>query len=205
MRLLPDPRHGRVLAVVLVLIVLLLVYLLGIHWWFVAPQRQYRSQIAELRAEEARFRAMAQQRDAIRDALAQVRQFDVENPGFLPQASFDLAVSALIQRLQEQIDGLQAGDACTLVSRTPSRVTARRGEEAPEFEKVTVKVRMRCEMEYFGTLLHGLESSSPQLFVSELTIVGRRGTAPVRGQPQQAGSLDVNFDMYGYLPRARNP
>ena len=64
---------------------------------------------------------------------------------------------------------------------------------------------MRCEMEYFGTLLHGLESSSPQLFVSELTIVGGRGPTSPRGQPQQASRLDVNFDMYGYLPRTRNP
>jgi len=202
MKLLPDPRHGKVLAVVLALIVLMLVYLLGLHWWFVAPMREYRSQVVELRDEEARFRAMAQQRDAIREALTQVRAFEAENPGFLSQANFDLASAALIGRLQEQIDGLRAGDACQLVSRTPSRNPPRaRGEEAPVFEKVTVKVRMRCEMEYFGALLHGLESGSPQLFVSELTIVGRRSPG-ARNQDNQA-SLDVNFDMYGYLPRAR--
>ncbi len=202
MKLLPDPRHGKVLAVVLALIALMLVYLLGLHWWFVAPLREYRNQIVELRDEEARFRAMAQQRYTITQALAQVRAFEEENPGFLPQANFDLAAAALIGRLQEQIDGLRAGEACLLVSRTPSRNPPRaRGEDAPAFEKVTVKVRMRCEMEYFGSLLHGLESGSPQLFVAELTIVGRR--APNTRNQDNQGSLDVNFDMYGYLPRAR--
>ena len=74
------------------------------------------------------------------------------------------------------------------------------------FERVTVKVRLRCEMEHFGPLLYGLESGSPQLFVSELTITGRRaapgGRARSRNQPANAGYLDIAFDMYGYLRRA---
>ena len=113
MRLMPDAKHGRVLAVILLLITLMLAYLLGVHWWFVAPLMQSRQEIIELRDEEARFRAIAQQRDAIREALAQVRQFENDNPGFLTEANFDLAASALIQRLQEQIDGLQAGVGST--------------------------------------------------------------------------------------------
>ena len=63
---------------------------------------------------------------------------------------------------------------------------------------------LRCEMEHFGLLLHGLESGSPQLFVSELTITGRRGApAPAGrgGAAQQQGYLDVAFDLYGYLRR----
>jgi general secretion pathway protein M len=32
-----QPKDGRFLAVVLLLITLVLAYLVGIHWWFVAP------------------------------------------------------------------------------------------------------------------------------------------------------------------------
>ncbi len=216
MRLLPDAKHGRALAVILLLIALLLGYLLGVHWWFVSPLMQSRQEMIELRDEEARFRAIAQQRDAIREALAQVRRFENDNPGFLTEANFDLAASALIQRLQEQIDTLQAGERCKLVSRTPfrgnqnARAAAVASAETAPFEKVTIKVRMLCEMEYFGPLLHGLEGGSPQLFVSDLTITSRRGSGtparpPRPGQRPQAtaATLDQAFDLYGYL--RRNP
>jgi len=209
MRLTPDARHGRLLAVVLLLIALLLGYLGGVHWWFVAPLMKSRGEMIDLREEEARFRAIAQQRDAIREALGEVRAFEAGNPGFLVEANFDLAASALIQRLQEQIDTLQAGDRCALVSRTPFRGTGGSGRAAESdtpFEKVTIKVRMRCEMEFFGLLMHGLESGSPQLFVADLTITGRRGAPVPQGRGpvgvQQQGYLDAAFDLYGYLRRS---
>ncbi len=210
MRLLPDAKHGRALAVILLLIAILLIYLLGMHWWFVAPLWESRQQMIELRDEEARFRAIAQQRDAIRVALADVQRFENENPGFLTETNFDLAASAMIQRLQEQVDLLQAGERCKLVSRTPFRdVRGGRNEKesAEPFEKVTIKVRMMCEMEHFGPLLHGLESGSPQLFVSDLSINSRRRDVPGVARPnrpmppQQLGVLDQSFDLYGYLRR----
>ncbi len=190
---LPDAKHGRLLAVALLLIALLLGYLLFAHWWFVAPLLASRGELIELRDEEARYRATAQQRKAVEERLAEVRAFEAGNPGFLTEANFDLAASALIQRLQEQVNLLGAGERCLVVSRTPFR---ERDESA--FERVTVKVRMRCEMEHFVAVLHGLESGSPQLFVAELGITSRRGIAP-QGQPAPAGYLDLAFDLYGYL------
>jgi general secretion pathway protein M len=192
MKLLPDAKHGRPLAVLLLLLALFLVYVLFAHWWFVAPLMDSRTELIELRDEEARYRATAQQRKAVEERLAEVRAFEAGNPGFLTEANFDLAASALIQRLQEQVNLLGAGERCLVVSRTPFR---QKSEEP--FERVTVKVRMRCEMEHFVAVLHGLESGSPQLFVAELGITSRRGIAP----PGQAavGYLDVAFDIYGYL------
>lgn len=196
LRLMPDAKHGRLLAVVLLLIALLASYLLFVHWWFVTPLMESRGELIEVRDEEARYRATAQQRRAIEERLAEVGAFEAGNPGFLTEANFDLAASALIQRLQEQVNLLGVGDRCLVASRTPFR---NRDEEP--FERVTVKVRMRCEMEHFIAVLHGLESGSPQLFVAELGITGRRGVA-ARGQPAPAGYLDIAFDLYGYLRKA---
>lgn len=208
MKLLPDAKHGRPLAVILLLIAIVLVYFVGVHWWFVAPQLQYRKELIDLRDEEARFRAIAQQRTQVEARLEEVRAFEAGNPGFLAEANFDLAASALTQRLQEKVNELGAGERCTLVSRSPSRSNS---EE--RFERVTVKVRMRCEMEHFSQVLHGLEGGSPQLFVSDLTVTGRRGNAAAGGraqqQPAQAGYLDLAFDLYGYIrkpmPTAATP
>jgi general secretion pathway protein M len=192
MKLLPDASRGRPLAVLLLLFVLAVVYLVFVYLPFVSPLMDARSELIDLRDQEARFRATAQQRGVIEERLAEVRAFEAGNPGFLTEANFDLAASALIQRLQEQVNLLGAGERCLVVSRTPFR---NKSEEP--FERVTVKVRMRCEMEHFVSVLHGLESGSPQLFVSELGITSRRGIA-APGQPP-VGYLDVAFDLYGYL------
>ena len=192
MKLLPDARHSRPLAVLLLLIALILAYVLFAHFWFVSPLLDSRTELIELRDEEARHRATAQQRKAVEERLAEVRAFEAGNPGFLTEANFDLAASALIQRLQEQVNQLGAGERCLVVSRTPFR---QKSDEP--FERVTVKVRMRCEMEHFVAVLHGLESGSPQLFVAELGITSRRGIAPPGQAP--VGYLDVAFDIYGYL------
>jgi general secretion pathway protein M len=192
MKLLPDASRGRPLAVLLLIIALLLAYFALAHFWFVSPLLEARSELIELRDEEARYRATAQQRKAVEERLAEVRAFEAGNPGFLTEANFDLAASALIQRLQEQVNLLGAGERCLVVSRTPFR---NRSDEP--FERVTVKVRMRCEMEHFVAVLHGLESGSPQLFVAELGITSRRGIAPPGQAP--VGYLDVAFDIYGYL------
>jgi len=192
-RLMPDAKRGRLLAVLLLLIALLLSYLLFVHWWFVAPLLQSRSELIELRDEEARYRATAQQREAVEARLQEVRAFEAGNPGFLTEANFDLAASALIQRLQEQVNLLGAGERCLVVSRTPFR-----SREEERFQRVTVKVRMRCEMEHFIAVMHGLESGSPQLFVAEMGITGRRGVA-APGQKAPPGYLDIAFDLYGYL------
>jgi general secretion pathway protein M len=205
----PDPRRGRLLAVLLLAIALLAGYLLFVHWWFTAPLLESRSELIELRDQEQRLRTTAQQRPLIEQRLAEVRAFEAENPGFLPEANFDLAASALIQRLQSLVDGQNAGADCTVVSRSPMP----RQREAEPFLRVAVQVQLRCEVEYFAAVLHGLESGSPQLFVSDLSVTGsrnlmaRRQTAAQRVQAAQgagtgAGHLDFRFSLYGYMQQS---
>ena len=55
MRLAADPRNGRFLAIVLLLIAALLGYLLLVHWWFVAPDLAIASQVQDLREQQQRF------------------------------------------------------------------------------------------------------------------------------------------------------
>lgn len=192
---LPVGRRGQALALALLAVVLMAGYLLFVHWWFTAPLMQARAELIELREQEAKFRHTALQRSAIEQRLAEVRAFEADNPGFLSEDNFDLAASALIQRLRTQVDGLGAGNECQLVSTTPVRSR----EEEP-FVRVSVQVRMRCETERLLPVLHALESGSPQLFVGEFGVMTRRTVRPTPAmQAQQHGAIDVNFEMYGYL------
>jgi general secretion pathway protein M len=190
----PEARQGRLLALLLLLIVLLASYLLFVHWWFTAPMVTARGELIELRDQEQRMRTTALQRPLIEERLAEVRAFEAANPGFLPEANFDLAASSLIQRLSSLVDAQNAGPGCTVVSRSPMR------HRDPEpFLRVTVQVQLRCEMEYFAAVLHGLESGSPQLFVGDLNVTSRRGLTNVAGRQMQAQAAEVRFSLYGYL------
>lgn len=191
---LPEGTRGRVLAVILLVIVLLSAYLLFVHWWFTSPLLQARADLIELREQEQKFRHSALQQPAIEERLAEVRAFEASNPGFLPEDNFDLAASALIQRLRTQVDALGAGNDCQLVSTTPVRA-----RDPDTFERVAIQVRMRCETEQLLPILHSIESGSPQLFISDLGVFTRRANPQIAALNIQRGAIDVNFELYGYI------
>lgn len=191
-----SPR-GRAYALGLLALLMALVYLLGVHWWFTAPFLEARAELIEARDQEAKFRFLAQQRSLIEQRLTEVRQFEASNPEFLIEDNFDLAASSLIQRLQNLVGGQNAGTECTVVSTTPFRTQV----EEP-FERVTVKVRLRCELEFLTPILYGLETESPRLFVSDFVINSRRQFLPQGRSRAQQGVIDISFDVYGYLRTA---
>jgi len=195
MRRFLEANRSRLLALLLLIGALLAAYGLGVHWWFTAPLLEARSELIRLRDQELQLRTAAQQRALVEQRLGEVREFEAANPEFLPEENFDLAASALIQRIQSLVDAQSAGPACQLVSRTPYRVQT----EEP-FQRVTIKVRMRCELEPMTAVLHGLESSSPQLFITDLNVTARRQyVTPGITDPSMLGGIDFSFDVFGYL------
>jgi general secretion pathway protein M len=188
-----DPRYSRGLALALLLAVIGLGYLLFVHWSYVVPLIEARSAFLEERAQEQRMRANAAQRPEIEARLAEVRAFEAGNPGFLSEATFDLAAPALIMRIQNLVERQGQPERCLVINSQPMRGTA---NEA--FERVTVQVRLRCELEHLYPILHDLESGSPQLFLSELNIVARR-TPSQPGGEVFVGYVDVSFNVHGYL------
>jgi general secretion pathway protein M len=193
MSALVNSKHSRWYALGLLLTVLLLVYLLFLHWWFVVPLSEARDAFIEERAQEQRMRANASQREEIEARLAEVRAFEAGNPGFLPDTTFDLAAPALIMRIQSLVERQAQPERCLVINSQPMR-----GNANEAFERVTVQVRLRCELEHLYPILHDLEISSPQLFLSELNIVARR-TPSHPGGEVFIGFVDVSFNVHGYL------
>lgn len=193
-----DPRVSRAAAVALLIGLLLLGYVVGVHWWFTAPFLEARSALIEARDQELQLRSTAQLRGELQAKLEEVRRFEAGNPEFLPEANFDLAASAIIQRLQALVDEQGAGQSCTLVSRSPFRSNI----DEP-FQRVTIKVRIRCTLEHLAPVIHGLEFGSPRLFIHEFSVINRAGMLNRRTPTQ--GLIDANFDVYGYLRKPAAP
>ena len=199
MRLTPEPRNGRFLAIVLLLIVVLLVYLVGVHWWFVAPHAAIAEQVGDLREQQQRFRQIASERPLIEKRLTEVRAFEQNNQAFLTDNDANSAFSDLTQRLKTAIGARVKDESrCQIVSNSNFK-----GGEEETYRRVTIQVRMRCALEPFAGILYDLENSNPYLFVDQMMIYRQQvGYVPPGGKAAPATALDIRFNHSGYLRKA---
>lgn len=201
MDLLPQGRNqNRLTALGLLVAVAGLVYLVLFHFTFVRPYAEAGERISQLETQLARYRSVSAQRDELTRQLQKVSAFQQNNDYFLSGSSVELAAAALAERLK-QIVAANAGAAnsCQVIA---TRTEATR--EPERFQRVSVNVRMRCDIEQFRTVLYELESGSPFVFINNVTIWQQCVRA--RGGGCQDRFLDVSFDMYGYLNQpSQNP
>jgi general secretion pathway protein M len=196
MRLLPEARNSRFLALVLLLIAALGVYLLGVHWWFVSPQLAIAAQMEDLREQENRFSNMVAQRPQIEKRLAEARAFEQNNQAFLTDPDANSAFSDIVQRLKQTIT-THAGESpsCQIISTSPFKPP-----EEELYQRVSAQVRMRCSIERFADIVYDLESGNPYLFVDRMTIYRQiGGYVPPGAKRQPPSALEIQFNLSGYL------
>jgi general secretion pathway protein M len=173
-------------------VVLLLAYLLLVHWWFTAPMMGMGDQINQLRDQELLYRMEAGQRPALEKKLAEVRQQQALTPHFLPEANKELASAALVQRLEQVVSAASPNpNACQITARTPTENSLKE-----DFQRVTVQVRLRCGMAEMASIMYSLEGGSPQLFIDNLELLSRNSYN--NGGPV-GGAVEVVFDLFGYI------
>jgi len=189
-----QPKDGRFLAVVILLIVLLLVYLIGVHWWFVAPHLQFRADMQDLRNQQLHFRQAAAQKPEIEKRLGVIRQHEQSNQAFLTDADASAASAWLIQRLNQSItDHAKDEKHCQSISQQNYNA----GEDEL-YKRVTVQARLRCDLEPLAAILYDLENGKPYLFVDQIMIYKQQTYQPP-GSKVTTSPLDVRFNLTGYL------
>ncbi|TXH71567.1 MAG: general secretion pathway protein GspM [Lysobacteraceae bacterium] len=189
------PDRERWLALGLLAAVVLVGYFLLIHTWWTVPMLELQERIDGLQERDARARAALRQGPEIRKRLSDVRAQAARLPGFMTEASPELATAALIQRLETAVQQASPKNrSCAIQNRSP--LTEPRKER---FQRAVVQVRLRCGTPELAIVLHSLESGSPRLFVDNLNVLAQRFFFTPDQSPT-SGGLDVNFDLYGYLP-----
>ena len=144
-----------------------------------------------------RFQRVAAQRSVVEAQLQQLQGRRSESNLFLEEGDFNEAAASMSERLNQMVS-TQAEASCQIVSRQP--VKAR---EVERFEKVTVNVRMRCNIEDLTKVVYSLETGVPMIVVDELTVIKPRARRRSRNQePVSNVTLDIRFNMSGYLRSA---
>lgn len=188
----PTSRD-RWLALGLLAAVLLLGYMVLVHPWWTQPMLEVDQRIQALRERELRVRTQLQQAPEVEKQLAAALAQQAQRPGFLEEASMELATAGLVQRLEGVVKEASPGNrSCGIANQSP--LPQATGER---FTRVVVQVRLRCGTPELLVVLHALESGSPRLFVDNLGILSSSYAymAPEGG----TGGLDVTFELYGYL------
>ena len=192
MSLLIEKGNSRMTAVLLFAIAVILVYLLGIHW-FILKHLDYNEEISELAGQLGRFQRVAAERGQVESQLQSLQGRRSESNLFLEEGDFNEAAAGMSERLNQMVS-TQADESCQIVSRQP--VKAR---EVERFEKVTVNVRMRCDVEDLMRVLYSLETGVPMIIVEELTVIKPRARRRTQQAVAVVEALDVRFNMSGYL------
>ena len=184
MSLVPEQGSGRLTAVLLAAIVLILVYLVGFHW-FIVRHLDYNEEIGALQAQLGRFERVAAQREHYEELLRELQSRRADASLFLEGDDFNEAAAGMSEQLNRMIR-TQTEDTCQIVSRQPVRP---RVEE--RFQRVTVNVRMRCHGEDLLQILYRLESESPMVLVDDLNVLRPRARRRTRDSDATALASSV--------------
>jgi general secretion pathway protein M len=197
MALVPEQGSGKLTAILLFVIAVILLYLLLFHW-FILRHAEYGEEIAGLSEQLGRFERVAAQRGRYETLLLELQDRRADESLFLEGDDFNEAAAGMSEQLNQMIR-TQAEDTCQIVSRQPVRP---RVEE--RFQRVTVNARMRCDIEDLAKILYSLETGIPMVLAEELTVIKPRARRSRRGNEeiQQQVLLDIRFNMSGYLREA---
>lgn len=194
------PKDGRLLAVILLLIVVICVYVFGVHWWFVSPHIDYYNQMGDLREQQQRYARVIAERTEIEKKLVEVRAYEQGNQAFLAEADANGASAGLITRLRQSQTDQSDPKRCSVVNTSPGFT----GNQDEQYMKVIVQARLRCDLESLVAIIYDLENGKPYLFVDELMVYKQQTYVPPGGK-RVASPLDVRFNLSGYLRQPGKP
>lgn len=154
--------------------------------------RATRQSIDEMESAIARYRKVGDELASRRAALAALTQQQAASSGFL-QGTNDSLVAAQIQnRLKTIVEAAHGELKSTQVLPV---------QEEGRYRRVTIRGQMQLQLPAAQRVFYGIETATPLLFLDNLNI---RTAVPERRRDRTTAptSLDVRFDIYGYI---RNP
>jgi general secretion pathway protein M len=175
---------------------LLLALIFAVVFWVALPLWESYSD-AEARASELemalrKLNAAGQDPAALENELQKLKSKRAAAPGLLAGPSDALASAELQNRLKT------ATEAARGTFRSAQTLPVR--DEGP-YRRVAVRAQMSVKLAALVLILHDLESSSPYLFIDQVSVRAQvpfhSGTsAQAEGQEP---NLEVTFELYGYV------
>ncbi len=191
-----DPRVSRWSAIMVLLFLMVIVYFLFFHWFFVA-HAGLNEDVESLNESRQKFINEAAKTPKLREMLQEVKSKVGSNNEFLQADSKNLGnaeITSIFKNIVNQQSETSAD--CQIISQSPTQ-----DREPEQFEKITLRVRMRCQYEVLVNVLDLIEASTPSLFVNDLRIESRNQNRYRKNTAETPApeNLEVRFDLFAYL------
>ena len=192
--MLKSPEASRWLALFVLVFVILMVYFLFFQG-FVSEHSLLNEEIADLEESRQNYTELASQIPEIRKRIKQVKENVGDNSSFLVADSYNLGTSELTRIMKGIVTGVTSTRSeCDIVSSTPYK-----DRDPDQFEKIILKVRMRCHFDKMVQVLLDVEKHEPKLFIDNLTLEQRVTRRYRRNQKPTKPMTEVRFDLYAYM------
>ena len=188
----PGSLLSRTLAVVLLGVALLGGWRLVAAPLLAAHQENERG-IEDAQALLQRYRALAEQRPALAERLAEQEERAAAAAGYLEGPSDALAAAQLQDRVKSVVES--AGGEL----RTTQILPAETLEDQLGFRRTTIRVQIVVGIEGLAATLYELETGLPYLLIDDITVRQERVRRRRRGEDAQEPVLDVSLELFGYL------
>ncbi len=189
----PQNRQRRILAILL-LIAVIGFLIAAIAWPAYSMNRHYDEMISSMLNQREIYQRVAGQSDQYQAEFRRLESSQTRDKRYLTGANESLATAELQRRIKQ----LTAGQKGDVLSTQVLQTTEEEG-----FSRVVIRVRMKSTLEDLVSLLYALESQTPYLFVSNLTIrsrqVARRRLPSTQELDKALQEMDVDFQLAGYM------
>jgi len=185
----------RFSAVALAAGLLMLVYGLTIHPWFVEPILRINEEETLLLGSYQRLTRLEAQREGIKARLDASTESPLTEGSLLTGPEPEAAQAQLMQLVVDRLD-LQPGSGlpCSVLNRVPKPVT-----KQGQLIRVVVDVELECGPQALASILHKLENEAPLLLVEAMDI---HRLAQEQGDGPALHRLGINLHLVGYLGHA---
>ena len=192
-----DDNMNRWAALLVLFFVMVIAYFLFFHSFFVEHSGLNES-INELNQSRQKYTNQAAKSPVLKDKLREVKQLVGSNDEFLKAETKNLG-NAELTSLFKNIFNEQGAtrEECQIISQQPTQ-----DRELDQFEKVVLRVRMRCQYEIFANILTRLEENIPSVFMNDLRIESRNVSRYRRNGKDtgpQVETVEIRFELFAYL------
>ena len=180
---LPQGPRGRLVALVLVLIPVILLARFVV-WPLVTRYASSGSALEATRDKIARYQRLLNELPALEAAVTELDRKNPLDPYLLSGKNRALAAASLQRSLQEAAE--KHGVTILSLRVRPPVAEAR-------MERIAVEARLRADIRALRELLYYVETTTPYMFVDNLSIKVRRSRR-ARNTPT---GLEINLTLYG--------
>jgi general secretion pathway protein M len=186
-----NPRQRRLLALAILVLALGAVFSVSVLPVLLANQH-YRDTIDGLESRLQQLQRAAAIGDTLQPQYEQLKRWRSSDAHYLKSNSAALAAAEL-QRLVKRIIVAKNAEVVS------TQILTTRQEEG--FDRVSLKVRIRGELENIVQAFHVIETGEPFVFLDNVSVRASRGRR-LRGQAPTQQTMDIDMELIGYMPHS---